>query len=626
VTDRPDPADTTEFLRRHAPFDRMSDAALAFAVPRLEEAQYPKDATLVSSQTGPVTHLHIVRSGLVGNRPDGVRTEHRTLGPGALFPIGSLSAGGSTTKLFWALEDTRCYLLARADFLQLREMSPEFERYCMQAVTETLKQSLESLQGQYSQRIADQQLLTRTLAELLRHAPVACSASTTLHDAAQKMADAKVRTIVALDDAGRPVGIFTLVDLLRRVVLPGRAADTPLSQVMTAPLVSLPAAASASEAMHVMAERGVRQVAVVENGKLRGVINERDLFALQRVSLRQVNEQLREADSIGGLRAAVDDIRRLTENLLVQGVGSETLTRTITLLNDALSRRLIELSLRRHDLSGIDWCWLALGSEGRGEQTLATDQDNALLFAAADAAAASSARTRLLAFAQDVNSDLDTLGFPLCPGKVMAGNPEMCLSFDEWKAKFLAWIYEPTPEALLNANIVFDFRALYGDGALCDRLRSWLFANTRDASMFLRFMVQNALDVEPPLGLIRTFTVDDEAAVKGTLDLKTRGTRLFVDCARIFSLALGIAETGTAARLRRAGQQMSVTRKYVDATIDAFHFLQLLRLRQQGQPAVAGNANRIDPAALNEIDQRMLKEAFRQARQLQERLRLTYRL
>jgi len=600
---------------------------MAFLVPRLLHTHFAKDATIVAAHTGPVTHLHIVQRGLVGSRPNSAQADpDRTLGPGELFPVGALSAGGTTTKVFSALKDTHCYLLAREDFLTLRQASPEFERYCTQAITETLKQSLESLYGQYSQRAAEQQLLTRTLAELVRHPPVACQATVTLREAAQRMADARVRTIIALDPDLAPVGIFTLVDLLRRVVLTGRRLDAPLADVMTAPLVTLPASATASEAMHVMAERGIRQIAVVDNGRLCGVINERDLFALQRVSLRQVNEQLHEAGTIAALQRAGEDIRRLSQNLLAQGVGAEVLTRTITALNDALARRAIELSLQRHDLAGIDWCWLALGSEGRGEQTFATDQDNALLFAAGGAADTARVRERLMAFAHDVNAGLDALGFPLCPGNVMAGNPDLCRSMDEWKDKFLGWILEPTPQALLNANIVFDFRPLYGDTTLCDALRAWLFGHTQASPMFLRFMVQNALDVEPPLGLIRTFAVDDEAGVKGTLDLKTRGTRLFVDCARIFALSLGIADTGTAARLRHAGERLQVARRHVDATVEAFQFLQLLRLRQQDQPTVQGNPNRIDPNALHEIDQLMLKEAFRQAKQLQERLRLTYRL
>ena len=618
---------TTEFLRRYAPFNRMSDAALAFLAARIDRADFAKDALILAPHMGPVRHLYIVENGLVGSRPNNVQADpDRTIGHGELFPVGALSAGGATTKVFWALVDTRCHRLGRDAFLELRQLSPEFERYCTQAITETLKQSLESLYGQYSQRAAEQQMLTRTLAELIRHAPVACPARASLREAAQIMADAKVRTVIALDGGGTPVGMFTLVDLLRRVVLPGCPLETPLSEVMTAPVVTLPGSATVSDAMHVMAERGIRQIAVVDHGRLAGVVNERDLFALQRVSLRQINEELHGAETLDALRRAGEDIHLLIQNLLAQGVGAEGLTRTITALNDALSRRGIELVARGHDLAGIDWCWLALGSEGRGEQTFATDQDNALLFAASGPAEASRTRERLLAFARDVNAALDALGFPLCTGEVMASNPDLCRSMDEWKEKFLGWILEPTPEALLKANILFDFRPLYGNTTLCDTLRGWMFSHTQTHALFLRFMAENALSVEPPLGLIRTFTVDDGAGIEGTLDLKVRGTRLFVDCARIFALAHGIADTGTAARLRAAGALLHVEARHVEAAVEAFQFLQLLRLRQQDRPTVPGNPNRMDPNGLNEVDQRMLKEAFRQAKQLQERLRITYRL
>ena len=617
---------TCDFLRRYAPFNRMPEETLRALPAKLSLERFAKDATILTTQSGPVAHLYIVQRGLVGSRPNNVQADtDRTLGPGDLFPVGALSAGGATTRVFHALQETFCYVLRRDDFLELRRASPEFERYCTQAITEKLKQSLESLYSQYTQRAAEQQTLTRTLGELVRGQPIACAATLPLSDALRQMADAKVRTIVAVDAEGAPVGMFTLVDLLRRVVLPARSLDTPLSEVMSAPIVTLPASVTAYEALHVMAERGIRQIVVVEAGRLSGVINERDLFALQRVSMRQVIEGLHAADSIERLHRAGEDIRQLTRNLLAQGVAAEPLTRTIASLNDALSRRAIELVQVRHDLDGVDWCWLALGSEGRGEQTFATDQDNAILFSDAGDGKTEERRVRLLAFARDVNQSLDALGFPLCAGNVMAGNPELCLTTEEWKAKFLAWIRAPTPQALLNANIVFDFRVLYGDTTLSDALRDWLFGYTQANPMFLRLMVQNALVAEPPLGLIRTFIVDDDEGVKGTLDLKARGTRIFVDCARVFALAHGIPETGTAARLRLAGARLHVPQKHVDATAEAFHFLQFLRLRQQDLTA-RGGPNRIDPYALHEVDQRMLKEAFRQAKQLQDRLRLTYRL
>ncbi len=274
-----------------------------------------------------------MQRGLVGSRPNEAQADpDRTLGPGELFPVGALSAGSSTTRVFNALHDTVCLLLARDDFLSLREQSPEFERFCTEAITETLRQSLESLYGQYRLRANEQQTLTRTLGELVRHAPVCCVASASLREAAQRMADAKVRTIVVVDEAGTPVGMVTLVDLLRRVLLPERPLSTPVADVMSTPIVTLPVTTTASEALYVMADRGIRQVVVVGNGRPVGVINERDLFALQRISMRQVIEGLHAARSITDLRRAAEDIRGLTQNLLAQGVVAEPLTRTIAAL------------------------------------------------------------------------------------------------------------------------------------------------------------------------------------------------------------------------------------------------------------------------------------------------------
>ena len=218
----------------------------------------------------------------------------------------------------------------------------------------------------------------------------------------------------------------------------------------------------------------------------------------------------------------------------------------------------------------------------------------------------------------------------------MARNPDCCLTVDEWRGRFAGWMREPTPEALLAANIFFDFRPLTGDHALAERLRDWLDATSGENKLFLRMLVANALQAEPPLGWIRTFRTD-EGEFAGTIDLKTHGTRIFVDAARAFALALGIGDTNTSQRIRAAGRRLNRDEREIAASVDAYHFLQLLRLRAQrggvelaahdAAGGAAGGAerprqalNRLDPYALNEIDQRMLREAFRQARALQTHL------
>jgi CBS domain-containing protein len=612
-----------DFLVRHAPFDRMTADDLAFVVPRLELAYFAEGREIAGPGKAPASELYLIQRGRVGSRSgDASATPDATLGPGEMFPVGALSAGTAASRVYVALHDTFAYVLGRDDFLALRARSEVFERYCASAVAETLRQSLAQLASRYGERAAEEQALAHRLADLVRRGPVTCPAAGPLADALVAMNEQRVRTIIATDGDGRPIGVFTLVDLLRRVALPRRSLDIALREVMSSPIVVLPGSATANEALALMADRGIRQIVVADGDRPLGVVNERDLFALQRVSMRQVVEGIRDAPSLDALAATAGDVRRLARNLLAQGVAAEPLTRTISSINDAMTRRVLEMTLAAHDVSDLDWCWLALGSEGRGEQTLATDQDNALLFVAPATGTVEQARARLTAFGGAVNDALARLGFPRCRGGVMAGNPAMCLTLDEWKARFLGWLSEPTPQALLESNIVFDFRALYGDTTLTDELARWLHGYSTGSTLFLRLMVANALQTTPPLGLLRAFAVDDDAAHPGTLDLKVRGTRVFVDAARVFALGKGIAESGTAERLRRAGVAIGVEARHVEAAIDAFHFLQLQRLRLQD--VEGGEPNRLDPDKLNEVEQRMLKEAFRQARKLQERLAQTF--
>jgi len=184
-----------------------------------------------------------------------------------------------------------------------------------------------------------------------------------------------------------------------------------------------------------------------------------------------------------------------------------------------------------------------------------------------------------------------------------------------------------TPEALLQASIFFDFRALYGAQELADDLRSWLAHVASDNARFLHQMSENALRNRPPLGVLRDFVVGREH----TLDLKINGITPFVDAARIFSLAAGITHTSTLQRLRLSAPKLNIHASEVDAWIDALLFIQVLRLRhhdaqrEQGLDDAALD-NWIDPEQLNELDRRILKEAFRQARKLQARLALEYHL
>jgi CBS domain-containing protein len=344
------------------------------------------------------------------------------------------------------------------------------------------------------------------------------------------------------------------------------------------------------------------------------------------VDVEAISEDLQAARDMEGLRSAALGIRRLTDRLLAQGVGVETLTHYVSTLNDLLTIRVIELTADELEPPPVPLCWIALGSEGRLEQTFSTDQDNGLLFEA-DEADAEHVRQALLPFARTVNERLDACGFPLCKGNVMAGNPQWCLTLDAWRETFLRWIQVPEPQALLNAAIFFDLRPIYGNAALAERLRDTLLAAAADRPLFLRHMAENALGCRPPLGMIRDFVYDRSREFPHTLDLKMNGSRPFVDAARILGLAHGVPHTSTAERLRAVEDALQFGPEGMAAVIDGFYFVHLLRLRSQRSPGGAGAAsNRVDPADLNDLDRQVLKEAFRQARKLQNRLARDYQL
>lgn len=311
--------------------------------------------------------------------------------------------------------------------------------------------------------------------------------------------------------------------------------------------------------------------------------------------------------TLAGLAAQA---RELAVGLATEQAGAGLVTGLLSVLNDRITARVLALRAPAHRLPPAGWCWLGLGSEGRLEQTFVTDQDNGLLFSAGSAAEAKDLRERLLPFAQAVNEDLAACGFALCPGEIMAGNPRWCLSLDEWRDCFSAWVRTPEPEALLNASIFFDFRSLAGDDTLAVALRADLLALTQGNDLFLRMMTANALAAQPPLGRLRDFVTDEDH----TLDLKKFGSRIFVDAARILALGAGSPATATAARLAEA----DLPGGDGQAAIHAFHAIQQLRL------AVGGN--RVTPDRLNEFDRRVLHAALLQARNLQQGLKARYHI
>jgi Predicted signal-transduction protein containing cAMP-binding and CBS domains len=438
----------------------------------------------------------------------------------------------------------------------------------------------------------------------------------------------RIGAMIVADSRRTPLGIFTLHDVLDRVALAQADIRLPIADFMSSSLTTLPSTDRAQDAALAMVRHGIRHVIVVDHGVVRGIVSENDLFSLQRLGMRELSSAIARTNEPQRLVLFGPDIERLSRGLLTQGVAPEQLTQFIASLNDALTQRIVEVLFDHPEVREIPHCWIALGSEGRQEQTFATDQDNGIVFVEPPGLTPDEVRARLLPHAQEVNRALDAAGYALCKGDIMAGNPAWCLSLSEWKQRFASWIDSGTPEALLDAAIFFDFRPLHGAGALAAALREWLHAYVARKPKFLHQMARNALRTRPPVGFFRDFLVDGSGEHRNTVDLKMSGASPFVDAARIYALQCAVPQTNTVARLRTAAVPLGIPPSEAEAWTRAFQFIQLTRLRHQQSRRDRGLPmnNRLNPYELNELDRFTLKEAFRQARKLQTRLALDYQI
>lgn len=621
---------TIEHLQQFLPFQKMQDEDLQLLVSQCEINYFSAGEIILGEQeTAPPNIFYIVKQGLVESQREAKGSEHHKnayeFEEGECFPLGPLLSKKPNGSQFIAMTDTFLYQIPAAHFYQLRQQSSVFRDYCEMRIALLLEESKRIIQGQYARSSNEQQTLSLPLGDLIRREPYSCSPDTPLSEVLHIMDTTGIGSMVIVNPEHQPIGIFTLHDVLRRVSIAQAPLDTPIESLMTSSPVTLSKHDLAYEAALLMARHGFRHVLIVnpQDKTLFGVISEKDLFSLQRIGLRQLSAEINTAKDLDALKHCVKQIHALSENMMAQGVAVSQLTNIIATLNDLILERIVDLRHENHpEVKNIDYAWMAMGSEGRLEQLIYTDQDNGIIFK--DTPEREKHRESLLKFAYDVNHDLDTLGFPLCKGDIMAMNPRWCMSDAEWRKHFRHWMEEPDPKAILNSTIFFDFRGIAGNIPLADELRHWLNSRASEQTLFLRFLTQTALNNRPPLGVFRDFTTNEKDAI----NLKINGAAILVDAARIMALQMGISTTNTIQRFEQAGTGFGLSESQVNGCIETFLFIQLLRMQHHFEQAQKGEAlsNDIKPAQLNSLNKRVLREAFRLIRELQSTLANRYHL
>ncbi|MGD9495136.1 MAG: DUF294 nucleotidyltransferase-like domain-containing protein [Armatimonadota bacterium] len=456
----------------------------------------------------------------------------------------------------------------------------------------------------------------------VRRSAVFCALDTPVASVAASMTASRATAALVRSEAGEAIGIFTDRDLRERVIAAGADLSTPISRVMSAPLIVVPEDAVIYEALLAMEEREVQHLAVADDsGHIVGVIRHRDLLAFPSygplVLAREVSAAASAAEAIASCRRAPG----LAKALLSSGARPQQVTRMLTSVCDAATRRFVELAQDRLGPAPAPFAFLGLGSHGREELVLSSDQDNALVYAD-EAAGDEAVAAYFVELGRLVCGWLDEAGYPYCRGDVMAQNPRWCRPLSTWEGYFSEWITHAEPENLREFSIFFDFRAIAGATDFATRMRDHVSALAADHPPFFLQLAQEVLVFRPPLRLFGRILVGGTGGEpSGMLDLKA-ALRPIVGFARLYSLRQGLCPTNTLDRLAALAAAEVLSEASREETQAAWDSLMRLRLQHQSEDLEAGQPpdNLINYRLVGQIEQALLNQAFAQIVAIQRRV------
>jgi CBS domain-containing protein len=592
--------DPATYLRTVPPFDALPAAAFERAARSLDVVYYPVGLRLARAGAHPLEHLHVIRKGAVRIERDGQTLQ--LLEEGELFGYTSLLSGEATLDVV-AHEDLVAYRIPAGEFRRLLA-DPRFAGHFAAGVAERLRASLE--QAPATAFRAD---LALEVGRLLRRPARWIPASATVQDAARVMRDERITSVLVRSD---PAAIVTDRDLRNRVLAEELGPETPAAAVGSRPLLTLGANAPVYEAWRMLLDAGVHHLPVERDGEIAGVLTSSDLL---RHSGQGPVAVLREVERFSGREALpgyAGQVAGMASALVAGGLDAIAVAGFVARINDVLTHRILRWAEAELGTPPAPYAWLVFGSEGRMEQTLLTDQDNALVYADAGA----DHRAWFQAFAGRVNADLEAAGFPPCTGGHMARNEHGTLS--EWKARFDACVDEPRAH---EAELYFDLRRV--GGRLDVSPLEAVIARSARAGLFLHLLAREALAFSPPGALMLRLR-----GAASIVNLKLHGLAPIVFLARTYALEVGSTARSTPDRLADAERAGLLGADVGSEVAEAFRFLMGLRLRVQLRAVEGGEppSNEVALAQLTAIERSRLKDAFRAIKGWQTAAALHYQV
>jgi CBS domain-containing protein len=461
-------------------------------------------------------------------------------------------------------------------------------------------------------------LTTMKVGDLMARKPVVVAPDEPIRLAAQKMRDAHVSSLGVVED-GRFVGILTTRDMTNKVVASGIDPSSPVSGIMTPDPVHLAPQALGSDILHIMLERRIGHLPVVEDGRLVGMVTQTDLTRFQAVSSAQLVRDAATAETVDDLTAVTSRIPKLLVQLVGGNNTHEVVTRLITDIADTVTRRLLALAQARLGPPPVPYLWLACGSQGRQEQTGVSDQDNCLMI---DDSVTADDMPWFTALAKEVSDGLNACGYVYCPGDMMATNPQWCQPMRVWRDYFRGWVAKPDPMAQMLASVMFDLRPIGGTASLFRDLQAETLEHASRNSIFVAHMISNSLKHTPPLGLLRGFATIRSGEHKNMIDLKHNGVVPVTDLGRVYALIGQLPAANTRARLEAAENAGVISVSGARDLIEAYDLIAQTRLENQARLVRSGRKpdNFMAPHDLSDFERSHLRDAFVVVRTMQSAL------
>lgn len=479
--------------------------------------------------------------------------------------------------------------------------------------------------------VADLQSMLPLATRSIKSSPLTlttCALDTPIHKVAAMMARARTSAILVTEPNGEPIGIVTDEDLRNRVLAAGRSGSQSIATIMSAPLVRIEDRALLFEAARVMQERNVQHLVVTdERGATRGILTGEEILHAQRHAIGALLGEIQEAQSPEEVRDCRAKLPVFIKALLESGARVENITRIMTTVSDAILVRLIALAEVELGPAPAPFAFVALGSEAREEQTLATDQDNAIIYSDVPSEHNEAVQLWFLRLGEKVCGWLDLVGYRRCKGEVMASNRKWCQPLSQWRNYFTECVTAARPQDLLDVNVFFDFRCAHGEVEHVRQLREHLhhLLEGEGRNAFFFHLAQSTLQFKAPRGFFGNIQLESSGERPAAFNVKA-ATIPLVNFARMYALQHRFTETNTLERLHRLRDQGVLLPSSHDELVQAYTALMQMRLTHQAAQIGRGLEpdNFIDLHELTQLERSVLKKVFADISVFQARLQTDF--